>query len=79
MLSENYDMNDTKSMVSEARELLGDLRAIWEEAKYRLDSEDYEDDSERGELETLFETLDRHIFDMYETLENDAGTISDLE
>lgn len=69
MLSEEYTMTDTKTMVAETKELVGDLRSIWEETKFRLDNDDYEDDSERDELETLFVALDRHIFDMFETIE----------
>lgn len=69
MLSEEYTMTDTKTMIAETKELVGDLRSIWEETKFRLDNDDYEDDSERDELETLFVALDRHIFDMFETIE----------
>lgn len=69
MLSEKYNMDSTEAVYSEFHELLGDLRVIWEETKYRIDKEDYEDISERERLQGMFRILDRHIFSMAEELE----------
>lgn len=66
MLSERYNINDTEAVVSEFRELLGDLRVIWEDTDYRIEKEDCKNQEEYEKLKGICNILGRHIFAMAE-------------
>ena len=58
MLSERYDMNDTGTIVSEFRELLGDLRAIYADTGFHIDKRDYQYLAEGKKLRGMFNILE---------------------
>lgn len=69
MLIEKYNIRDAEKIYSEVREILGKLRAIRQEAGYRLENKKYKEGRELQKLEAVFYTLDGHIYSMMEELD----------